>query len=145
MIGWQWHQLDHTQIISTSYHCRQITTPVPHHSLLHIYLLWKSTPITFWAVLLKRQTQLRTLHPSACGRGNCLKLVQWWSLIGLLLQLAHQGLNWAGWVLSHAGPSSQPTHQDTLATFYIDNQILVGLPWRHATNRSMKNDQPDSG
>jgi len=28
-MGWQWHQLDHMQIIC----CRQITTPAPHHSI----------------------------------------------------------------------------------------------------------------
>jgi len=31
MMGWQWHQLDHTQIFAP--HSRQITTPVPHHSV----------------------------------------------------------------------------------------------------------------
>jgi len=31
MMGWQWHQLDHMHIICTS--LRQITTPVPHHSV----------------------------------------------------------------------------------------------------------------
>jgi len=30
-MGWQWHQLDHTQI--TAPRSRQITTPVPHHSV----------------------------------------------------------------------------------------------------------------
>jgi len=29
MMEWQWHQLDHMQIICTSL---QITTPIPHHS-----------------------------------------------------------------------------------------------------------------
>jgi len=35
MMGWQWHQLDHMQIIcillSFAYRSRQVTTPVPHH------------------------------------------------------------------------------------------------------------------
>ena len=31
MMGWQWHQLDHMQIICTTPHFRQITTSVPHH------------------------------------------------------------------------------------------------------------------
>ena len=31
--GWQWHQLDHAQIIKFAPHFRQITTPVPHHSI----------------------------------------------------------------------------------------------------------------
>jgi len=31
MIGWQWHQLDHMQIIAPC--SRQIITPVPHHSV----------------------------------------------------------------------------------------------------------------
>jgi len=32
MMGWQWHQLDH--VMQTSALCsRQITTPVPHHSV----------------------------------------------------------------------------------------------------------------
>jgi len=30
-MGWQWHQLDHMQIIC----CRQITTPAPHHSIFY--------------------------------------------------------------------------------------------------------------
>jgi len=30
MMGWQWHQLDHMQIICTLH---QTTTPVPHHSV----------------------------------------------------------------------------------------------------------------
>jgi len=29
MMGWQWHQLDHMQIICTC--SRQITMPVPHY------------------------------------------------------------------------------------------------------------------
>jgi len=32
MMGWQWHQLDHMQSICTCF--RQITMPVPHHSIL---------------------------------------------------------------------------------------------------------------
>jgi len=31
MMGWQWHQLDHMQIICIR--SRQITTPVPQHSV----------------------------------------------------------------------------------------------------------------
>jgi len=31
MMGWQWHQLDHMQIICTS--LQTDTTPVPHHSV----------------------------------------------------------------------------------------------------------------
>jgi len=31
MMGWQWHQLDNMQ--SFAPHSRQITTPVPHHSV----------------------------------------------------------------------------------------------------------------
>jgi len=30
MMGWQWHQLDHMQII-----CTTITTPVPHQSIFY--------------------------------------------------------------------------------------------------------------
>jgi len=33
MIGLQWHQLDHMQIICTS--LRQITMPAPHHSIFY--------------------------------------------------------------------------------------------------------------
>ena len=34
MMGWQWHELDHMQIICmVAPRSRQITTPVPHHSL----------------------------------------------------------------------------------------------------------------
>jgi len=34
-MGWQWHQLDHMQIICTSLQTdNQTTTPVPHHSVL---------------------------------------------------------------------------------------------------------------
>ena len=35
-MGWQWHQLDHTQIICTSslQTDNQITMPAPHHSIL---------------------------------------------------------------------------------------------------------------
>ena len=33
MMGWQWHQLNHMQIICTSLQSRQITTPAPHHSI----------------------------------------------------------------------------------------------------------------
>jgi len=34
MIGGQWHQLDHMQIIYTSLQTdNQLTTPVPHHSV----------------------------------------------------------------------------------------------------------------
>jgi len=32
MMGWQWHQLDHTQIICTAIQT-EITMPVPHHSV----------------------------------------------------------------------------------------------------------------
>jgi len=31
MMGWQWHQLDHMRIFAPR--SRQITTPVPHHSV----------------------------------------------------------------------------------------------------------------
>jgi len=31
MMGWDWHQLDHMQIIAPC--STQITTPVPHHSV----------------------------------------------------------------------------------------------------------------
>jgi len=34
MMGWQWHQLDHMQIICT---LLQITTPVPHHSVFSFF------------------------------------------------------------------------------------------------------------
>jgi len=33
MMGWQWHQLDHMQIICTSLQTdNHASTPVPHHS-----------------------------------------------------------------------------------------------------------------
>ena len=33
IMGWQWHQLDHMQIICTT--SRQITIPLPHHSIFY--------------------------------------------------------------------------------------------------------------
>jgi len=34
MMGWKWHQLDHANHLQTAPHSREITTPVPHHSVL---------------------------------------------------------------------------------------------------------------
>jgi len=33
VLGWQWHQLDHMK--QSAPHCRQITTPKPHHSIIY--------------------------------------------------------------------------------------------------------------
>jgi len=54
MMGWQWHQLDHMQIIHAP-RSRQITMPTPHHSFL-----------TDWMVFLMTNQQCQSTEGKSC-------------------------------------------------------------------------------